>query len=68
MVTEFFSEGGKEVAITLTPGENGILQVFVDGDKIFDKKEDGGHPNLDRVKQMKAIIKERLTADVAAAD
>ena len=66
MANEFFSEGGKEVAITLTPGENGILQVFVDGDKIFDKKEDGGHPNLDRVKQMRAFIKERLTADVAA--
>ena len=69
MVTEFFSEGGKEVAITLTPGDSGILQVFVDGDKIFDKKEeDGKHPDLTRVKQMRAFIKERLTADVAAAD
>jgi predicted Rdx family selenoprotein len=68
MANEFFSEGGKEVAITMTPGENGVLQVIVEGQKIFDKKEDGGHPNLDRVKQMRTLIKERLTADVAAAD
>jgi predicted Rdx family selenoprotein len=66
MATEFFAEGGKEVAITLTPGESGVLQVHVDGDKIFDKTEEGSHPNLDRVKELKAIVKERLTLAVAA--
>ena len=66
MATEFFAEGGKEVAITLTPGESGILQVHVDGDKIFDKKEeDGQHPDLNRVKEMRAVIKGRLGAAVA---
>ena len=67
MVSEFFAEGGTEVAITLTPGESGILQVFVDGDKIFDKKEEGDQtPTLTRVKEIRAVIRERLEVGVAA--
>ncbi len=67
MATEFFAEGGKEVAIKITPGTAGILQVFVDGDKIFDKKEeDGQFPTLPRVKQMRAIIRDKLSVAVAA--
>ena len=69
MASEMFAEGGKEVAIKLTPGVAGILQVYVDGDKIFDKAdEDGVHPNLPRVKQMRAVIKDKLSALVAADD
>ena len=61
MASEFFAEGGKEVAIALTPGVAGVLQVFVDGDKIFDKKqEDGQFPTLPRVKEMRAVIREKL--------
>ncbi len=69
MATEFFAEGGKDVSITLTPGTAGILQVFVDGDKIFDKvEEDGKFPDLSRVREMKAVIKERLAEPVPADD
>ena len=69
MASEFFAEGGKDVAIRLTPGTAGILQVFVDGDKIYDKAdEDGVHPNLPRVKQVRAVIREKLNALVAADD
>ncbi|MCH7787495.1 MAG: Rdx family protein, partial [Chloroflexi bacterium] len=64
-----FAEGGKEVAIRITPGVAGILQVFVDGEKIYDKaEEDGQFPNLPRVKQMRAVIKEKLAEPVAADD
>ena len=66
MATEFFATGGTDVAISLTPGDNGVLMVHVDGDKIFDKTEEGSHPNLDRVKELKAIVKERLAMAVAA--
>ncbi len=67
MATEFFAEGGKEVAIKITPGTAGILQVFVDGDKIYDKKEeDGQFPTLPRVKEMRAIIRDKLSVAVAA--
>ena len=65
MATEFFATGGTDVAISLTPGDNGVLTVHVDGDKIFDKTEEGSHPNLDRVKELKAIVKERLALAVA---
>ena len=44
MATEFFATGGTDVAITLTPGDNGVLTVHVDGDKIFDKTEEGSQP------------------------
>jgi predicted Rdx family selenoprotein len=61
MAAEFFEAGGSEVAITMTPGENGILQVIVDGKKIFDKKEEGNRtPHLDRVKELKAIVRDKL--------
>ena len=66
MATEFFATGGTDVAISLTPGDNGVLTVHVDGDKIFDKTEEGSHPNLDRVKELKAIVKERLALAIAA--
>ena len=69
MASEFFAEGGKNVAVRITPGTAGILQVFVDGDKIFDKaEEDGQFPNLPRVKQMRAIIREKLESLVPADD
>ena len=69
MASEFFAEGGKEVAIKITPGVAGILQVFIDGDKIYDKaEEDGQFPTLPRVKQMRAVIKDKLSALVAADD
>lgn len=61
MASEFFAEGGNKVAIRLTPGEGGVLQVVAGGDKIFDKKEeDGKYPDLPRVKELKAIIKSKL--------
>ena len=69
MATEFFAEGGKDVAIRLTPGTAGILQVYIDGEKAYDKKEeDGQFPNLPRVKQLRALVKERLAEPVAADD
>jgi len=70
MTTEFFAEGGSNLAITLTPGKDGILKVHVDGEKIFDKKEEGDkYPDLPRVKELRAVIRERLsTAAAAAAD
>ena len=48
MASEFFAEAGNAVAITLTPGDGGVLTVIVDGEKIFDKADEG-HPNLVRL-------------------
>ena len=69
MANELFAEGGKDVAIKITPGVAGILQVFMDGEKIYDKaEEDGQFPNLPRVKQMRAVLKDKIAAAPVAAD
>ncbi len=69
MASEIFAEGGKDVAIRITPGTSGILQVFVDGEKIYDRAdEDGKYPDVPRVKQIRAYVREKLNALVAADD
>lgn len=69
MVNEFVAEGGKDVAIEVRPGVGGVLQVYVDGDKIYDKAEEGGQtPHLNRVKELRAIVRSRLDALAIAAD
>ena len=63
MATEIFAQGGKDVAITITPGTGGVLQVFADGDKLYDKADEGGQfPTLPRVKEIRAQIRERIEA------
>ena len=69
MVNEFVAEGGKDVAIEVKTGVGGVLQVFVDGDKIYDKSEEGGQtPHLNRVKELRAVVRSRLDSLVAADD
>ena len=69
MVNEFVAEGGKDVSIDVKPGVGGVLQVFVDGDTIYDKSEEGGQtPHLNRVKELRAIVRSRLDALVPADD
>ena len=41
MATEIFAEGGSDVSITMTPGVGGVLQVFADGDTLYDKAKRG---------------------------
>ena len=61
MASEFFAEAGKDVAITVTPGSNGVLTVWAGGEKIFDRSdEDGKYPDLTRVKQMRNVIRQKL--------
>src|SRR5262245_425991 len=38
MVNEFYAEGGRDISLTLTPGTQDVLQVYVDGTKIYDKQ------------------------------
>lgn len=68
MVNEFVAVGGNAVSIEVRPGVSGVLQVYVDGDKIYDKAEEGNEtPHLNRVKELKAIVKDRLDSKLAAA-
>jgi len=69
MASEFFAEGGSDISLTITPGDSGVLQVIANGEMIFDRKaEDGRYPDLPRVKQMRAAIRDMLAAPVAADD
>ena len=51
-----------DIAIRLTPGDQGRLEVYLDGDKIFDRKQDGGYPNLTKVNELNMVIGEKVFA------
>lgn len=37
------------------------MEVYLDGEKIFDRKEDsGGFPNLTKVNELKMVIAEKI--------
>lgn len=69
MANEFFRAFGGDVAISLTPGANGRFEVYLDGEKIFDRKEEGNiYPDLGRVRQLKQVIKAKLDSLVPTGD
>ncbi len=70
MVTEFYAEGGSDVAIKVTPGSGGVLQVVMNGEKIFDvADEDHKYPDLNRMRELRAALRTRIDAvPVGAAD
>ena len=58
---ELFATGGADVAITLTPGGGGVLEVKMNGEVVFDKASEGGKtPDLYRVKDIKAELQHRI--------
>ena len=69
MANEFFRAYGGDAAITISPRGQGIMEVFVDGEKIFDKKAEGNiYPDLGRVRKMKEVISSRIAnVDLAVA-
>ncbi len=69
MANEFFRAYGGDAAITISPRGQGIMEVFLDGEKIFDKKAEGNiYPELGRVRKMKEVISARIaSADLAVA-
>ena len=61
MATEFFrSAAPGDVAIKMTPSNKGRLEVYLDGDKIFDRKEAGAFPDLSKVNELKMAIADKL--------
>ena len=69
MANEFFSTFGGDVAVSLTPGANSRFEVYLDGEKIFDRKEEGNiYPDLSVVRRLKKAVQAKLEAMPAAAD
>jgi predicted Rdx family selenoprotein len=62
LATEFLKyQNPGDVAIKLTPSDKGRLEVYLDGDKIFDRMdEDGVYPNLTRANELKMDIDEKI--------
>ena len=69
MATEFWkSREPGDLAIKLTPAGKGRLEVYFDGEKIYDRKAEGNkYPDLIRVSQVKLDIADRLEAMETAA-
>ncbi|MCH7620708.1 MAG: Rdx family protein [Chloroflexi bacterium] len=50
-----------DIAIKLTPADAGRLEVYMDGDKIYDVKDENRvYPNLTRVNELKMVVAERM--------
>jgi predicted Rdx family selenoprotein len=64
MANEFFRAYGSDVAVTISPRGQGIMEVFLDGEKIFDRKAEGIYPDLARVRKMK----EKISAKIASVE
>ena len=61
MANEFFrSDAPGDVAIKMTPTDKGRVEVYLDGDKIFDRKEAGAFPDLSMVNELKMVIAEKV--------
>lgn len=51
----------------MTPGANGRFEVYLDGEKIWDKSEAGGvYPDLSIVRKLRGVIKAKIDSLVAA--
>ena len=70
MANEFFRHYGADVAIAISPRGQGIMEVFFNGERIFDKKGEGNiYPDLKRVREMRQFIDAKLEAlEPALAD
>ena len=61
MANEFFRHFGPDAAVAISPRGQGIMEVFLDGERIFDKKGEGNvYPDLKRVREMFALIRDKI--------
>ena len=66
MANEFFRHFGPDVSLAISPRGQGIMEVFVDGERIFDKKGEGNiFPDLKRVREMRQIVADKIAGAVA---
>jgi selenoprotein W-related protein len=61
MAQELLSTFSEELgSVTLVPGTGGIFTIEVDGELIWDRKPDGGFPD---VKTLKGRVRDRIDPD-----
>lgn len=58
MASEILSTFSLEMgAVTLIPGTGGIFEIHIDGALVWERKRDGGFPD---VKQLKQLVRDRI--------
>ena len=61
MATEIWHDFGEQAPVTLIPVGGGHLQVYANGEALFDRKAEGGiYPEMRRVREIKAQIQKLL--------
>jgi len=61
MATEIWHDFGEDAPVTLIPVADGRLEVYSNGEKLFDRKAEGGaYPEMKRVRAIKQEIGRRL--------
>lgn len=68
MANEFYQKFGRDVSVTISPRGQSILEVFVDGERIFDRLGEGRIlPDLARVRKMQDVIGAKIKAVATVA-
>ena len=63
MATEIWHDFGEDAPVTLIPVGSGRLEVYANGETLFDRKAEGGvYPDMKRVREIKAQIRKLLAA------
>ena len=67
MATEIWHDFEEDAPVTLIPVADGRLEVYANGDKLYDRKAEGGaYPEMRRIREIKAQIKRLLQSAVSA--
>ncbi len=70
VAAELSSINYRETAITLTPAEKGRFEVYLDGKKVYDRKEEGAVdflPALKEIHKIRETIRQVFAEEPAAA-
>ncbi len=70
MANEFYQKFARDVSVTISPRGQSILEVYVDGERVFDRLGEGRIlPDLSRVRKMQNAIADKIKqAEGVAAD
>jgi predicted Rdx family selenoprotein len=61
MATEIFHDFEADAPVTLIPVAGGRLELYADGEKLFDRKAEGGvYPEMKRMREIKQQIKRMM--------
>ena len=63
MATEIFHEFEADAPVTLIPVASGRLELYADGQKLFDRKAEGGiYPEMKRMREIKRQVQELVSS------